>query len=109
MKLTNKILVITFIAILVFITGIIAYSRILIEKNRDFSELEKSDADIYTDQFDISDFNGIKVDGEIEVNITRSDEYNVTIKFPGYVDIIVGKRDNILEIRTEDMFEVLDL
>jgi hypothetical protein len=104
MKLTNKILVITLIVILVSITAIIVYSRILIEKGGDFSEFEEFNTDIYTDQFDISDFNGIKVDGVIKVNIEKSNEYSVTIKSPGYVDVIVGRRDNILEIKTEYMF-----
>jgi hypothetical protein len=94
MKASNKILLITIIAITVFIIILVFISRLITGPY-----IVPAEELTYID-YSIIDFSGIRTNGIWEVNIRQDDEYSVRLNIPeNYQDYInVIKRGDLLDI-----------
>jgi len=81
MKTSNKILLITLIVILVFITGMIITTRIILY-NASCKASAFSDDEFVQQEFSYEDFNSLKVYGHWSLDIEQGDDYSVILYYP---------------------------
>jgi len=102
MKITNKILLITLIAILVFIAVVVIASRVIVNKSfqDEYSGIETLNKEFITKYFDVTGFTGVSISGSWQITINRSDAYRIRIEAPEYLmdDVEVSERGKILNI-----------
>jgi len=81
MKTSSKILLITAIVILIFITALIIGSRFMLNNATDkFSQY--SDEELIQKEYDFQDFNALIVDGIWRIDIEQGEQYSVKIQYP---------------------------
>ena len=105
MKITNKIILFTLIAIFIFMAIIIIASRVIIDKSfqDEYSDIEILNKESITKYFDVTGFTGLSASGSWQITLNRGDSYQVRIETPEYLmdDVVVRKRGKILNIGLE--------
>ncbi|MBL7135469.1 MAG: DUF2807 domain-containing protein [Candidatus Marinimicrobia bacterium] len=105
MKITNKIILFTLIAIFIFMAIIIIASRVIIDKSfqDEYSDIEILNKESITKYFDVTGFTGLSASGSWQITLNRGDSYQVRIEAPEYLmdDVVVRKRGKILNIGLE--------
>jgi len=81
MKTSNKILIITLIVIVVFLTGMIITTRIILY-NASYKASAFSDDEFVQQKFSYEDFNSLKVYGLWSIDIEQGDDYSVILYYP---------------------------
>jgi hypothetical protein len=81
MKTSNKILLITLIVIVVFITGMIITTRIMLY-NASCKASAFSDEEFIQQEFSYYDFNSLKVYGHWSIDIEQGNDYSVILYYP---------------------------
>ncbi|HCL00631.1 MAG TPA: hypothetical protein DHW42_11080 [Candidatus Marinimicrobia bacterium] len=81
MKTSSKILLITAIIILVFITALIVGSRFMLN-NATAKFTEYSDEELIQKEYDFKDFNALIIAGIWSIDIEQGDQYSVKIQYP---------------------------
>jgi len=81
MKNSDKILAISILIILVFITGLIIASRFMVTGISDRASYY-SDTEIISRNLACGDFDKIETDGTWQLEIYRGDDYSVSVEFP---------------------------
>ncbi|MCK4715751.1 MAG: DUF2807 domain-containing protein [Candidatus Marinimicrobia bacterium] len=81
MKTSNKILLITLIVIVVFITGMIITTRIILYSANDKASAFY-DKEFVPQKFSYEDFNSLKVYGHWSIDIEQGDDYSVILYYP---------------------------
>lgn len=102
MKTSSKILLITAIVILVFITALIVGSRFMLN-NATGKFSQYSDEELIQKEYDFQDFNVLIIDGIWSVDIEQGDQYSVKIQYPGnYEDeISIAQESNELIFKSD--------
>lgn len=105
MKITNKIILFTLIAIFIFMAIIIIASRVIVDKSfqDEYSDIETLNKESITKYFDVTGFTGLSASGSWQITLNRGDSYQVRIEAPEYLmdDVVVRKRGKILNIGLE--------
>ncbi|MBU4445120.1 DUF2807 domain-containing protein [bacterium] len=81
MKNSNKILLITLIVIVVFLTGMIITTRIILH-NSSCKASAFSDDEFVQQKFSCEDFNSLKIYGRWSIDIEQGDDYSVIVYYP---------------------------
>jgi len=81
MKTSNKILLITLIVIVVFITGMIITTRIMLY-NASCKTSAFSDDEFVQQEFSYKDFNSLKIYGHWNIDIEQGNDYSVILYYP---------------------------
>jgi len=84
MKITNKIILFTLIAIFIFMAIIIIASRVIIDKSfqDEYSDIETLNKESITKYFDVTGFTGLSASGSWQITLNRGDSYQVRIEAP---------------------------
>ncbi len=100
MKTSNKILIITISLVLLFVAGMIIFSRFAIDREYTENDNEFRSTETELIEHNLKDFTEVSVSGNWDVTIVRNDTFRVQVFYPKETEnrLTVGKHGSKLEL-----------